>query len=398
MRLLRSPLRARRPRRALAATAALVAAVLLSGCLRYDVDHLASDQLGGRDNGTPGSLLAQDHLYANLSRFAVGANQGATGRAAYEQTFAGGTNIIGIIPGTDLADQYVMIGAHYDGHGSASTCGGKTASDQICNGATDNAAGAAIVLNVAQQIAEGPHPPRRSVIVAFWDREEDGLLGSRAYVAAPLVPLAQTVAYVNLDIQGANLRPSVRNTTFAIGAETGGPVLADALADATAPGPLDTSALSLVFGQGRSDHAVLAANSVPVVFFSDATGPCYHTVGDDADVIDHTKLRAQFDTTLRITRDLANRSDRPTFTTGLPLATYDDAVKIQALMHDLVADWPTFSAADQQSLQTHLTTVDGIVAQGPANFPANMVNLLLAAQGVVTIVTHGPCDGFLAPS
>ena len=50
-------------------------------------------------------------------------------------------------------------------------------------------------------------PPRRTVILALWDREEDGLVGSRSYVAHPLVPLTQTVAYVNFDIQGSNLLP-----------------------------------------------------------------------------------------------------------------------------------------------------------------------------------------------
>ena len=48
------------------------------------------------------------------------------------------------------------------------------------------------------------------MIVALWDAEEDGLLGSAAYVADPIVPLAQTVAYVNFDIQGTNIAPSLR--------------------------------------------------------------------------------------------------------------------------------------------------------------------------------------------
>ena len=56
-----------------------------------------------------------------------------------------------------------------------------------------------------------------------WDREEDGLLGSAYYVNHPIVPLAKTVGYVNFDIQGANLLPSLRNVSFAVGAETGGP-------------------------------------------------------------------------------------------------------------------------------------------------------------------------------
>jgi hypothetical protein len=62
-------------------------------------------------------------------------------------------------------------------------------------------------------------------VLAFWDREEDGLLGSQYYVNHPLVPLAQTVANVNWDNQGSNLLPNLRRDTFVVGAETGGPSL-----------------------------------------------------------------------------------------------------------------------------------------------------------------------------
>ena len=46
------------------------------------------------------------------------------------------------------------------------------------------------------------------MIIAFWDGEEDGCSARKYYVAHPLVPLAKTVAYVNFDIQGANLCPA----------------------------------------------------------------------------------------------------------------------------------------------------------------------------------------------
>src|SRR5205814_313651 len=112
------------------------------------------------------------------------------------------------------------VGAHYDHLGNG--CRSSDPNDDICNGATDNAAGVANVLSIGREIAQRPGARRRSVILAFWDREEDGLLGSAFYVRNPLVPLAQTVGYVNYDIQGANLLPSLERDTFAIGAETGG--------------------------------------------------------------------------------------------------------------------------------------------------------------------------------
>ena len=62
---------------------------------------------------------AQNYLLDYMTRWMDGANSQATGVDAYKQPFDLGTNLIGVIPGTDLADEYVMIGAHYDhvGHG-----------------------------------------------------------------------------------------------------------------------------------------------------------------------------------------------------------------------------------------------------------------------------------------
>ena len=87
-------------------------------------------------------------------------------------------------------------------------CAGQTSVDMICNGATDNAAGVAAVLGVGRALAHRHSRPRRSVVLALWDSEEDGLLGSSYYTQHPLVPLARTVGYVNFDIQGANLLPA----------------------------------------------------------------------------------------------------------------------------------------------------------------------------------------------
>ena len=321
-------------------------AVALSGCLRLDVYLLSHDDMGGRQNGTDGSLLAQEYLLGYLRAWTVGPFDG-DGDDAYRQSFTDGTNLVGIVPGTTRADEYVLVGGHYD---HLSTCRLSTAEDSICNGATDNATGTAVVVDVLRAIALG-RTPERSVIFAFWDREEDGLLGSAAYAADPPVPLDDVVAYVNFDIQGANLRPSGRTTTFAVGAETGGPVLIDAVERAAAPSTLDTRLLSLIFGLGRSDHAVFAARNVPVVFFTDSTGPCYHSVHDDFGVVDLDKLDQQSATARRTVRDLANGPERPTFATGLPLATFDDFLSVHQLLERMIAeDLDTFPTSDAATL------------------------------------------------
>jgi len=385
-----------RTRAAVAVAIVLTAVLTLTSCLEADVRFLASDAMNGRNNGTAGSVAAQDHILTYLEAWTEGANPVGTGRDAYKQTTtSGGTNLVGILPGTDLADEYVMVGAHYDGLGSS--CAGASPADTICNGATDNATGAAITLQILRHYVVNGIAPRRSIIFAFWDREEDGLRGSGAYVANPLVPLADTVAYVNFDIQGANLRPSGASSTFAIGAETGGPMLTDAVDAAAAPGTLDTWRVSLIFGQGRSDHAVLIANGVPSVFFSDSTGPCYHTVDDEATVVDFEKLDQQAGTARRLVMDLASNDDTPTLTTGLPIATYQDAVTVLTLFDRLVADLALLTPAQQTAFLDHRAVVAGVVAAGPAAFGQDaMLALLVATSGVVNdILDTGACDGYL---
>src|SRR4051812_38924255 len=102
------------------AIAAATLAVLLSGCSYLDVAHLSDDATDGRDNGTPGSQLAREYLLDQLRPIAKGPSAG-TGDAAYLQSFAGGTNVLAVIRGTTLPNQYVIVGAHYDhlGHSCA---------------------------------------------------------------------------------------------------------------------------------------------------------------------------------------------------------------------------------------------------------------------------------------
>jgi hypothetical protein len=378
------------------AVAAGAVAMLVAGCasLRSDVETLASDGFGGRDNGTPGSALAQDYLIGRLRGFSHGVDPTRSGADAYRVPFAGGTNLVGVIPGRDLADEYVVIGAHYD-HLGTGHCRTADPADTVCNGATDNATGVAAALAVGERLARG-HGPRRSVVVALWDREEDGLLGSRAWVAAPLVPLARTVAYINFDIQGANLSPSLASTTFAVGAESGGADLRAAVDRAARPGPLHTRQLSSVFGQARSDYINFIGAGVPTVFFSDSTGPCYHTAQDEAGIVDFRKLGHQADTALRLAEDLADRDDPPAFVGGTPLVVYSDAVTLQKVGDRLEADLDRFTEAQQATLLGFQAEIDRIVAAGPAAFTPDSGNrIIVAVVAAVDLLATGTCDGFV---
>lgn len=386
---------ARRPGLRRPAVMALAALVVLAGCspLMVDVHVLAGDAMGGRDNDTEGSARAQRYLIERLEDFAVGLDGSASGDDAFTQPIAGGTNVVALIRGDELPDEYVIIGAHYDHLGTS--CDSADPADTICNGATDNATGVAAVLAIGEQLARQRHGPSRSVILAFWDREEDGLLGARAWIADPLVPVAQTVAYVNYDIQGANILPTLRNTTFAIGAETGGERLTAAVGHAVRPGSVDTQQLSWIFGQGRSDYLPFIQAGVPTVFFSDSTGPCYHTAQDEADIVDYRKLHQQVRDGVRLALDLAGGDAAPTFVAGTPPATYDDAVALQAVADRALPDLDRFDADQRATLLAFNAALADIVAAGPAEFgPDDVATVLGGAASAVDIFTSGDCDGF----
>jgi len=359
--------------------------------LQRDLHAIAGDATQGRDNDTPGSTLTQQYLIGQLKRFAVGLDGSKTGDDAFKQPIPLGTNILALIPGTDLADQFVVVGAHYDHLGSG--CRSSDPNDHICNGATDNAAGVANALAIGRALAQARHAPRRSVILAFWDREEDGLLGSEYYVQHPLRPLAQTVAYVNYDIQGANLLPSLRRDTLAIGAESGGAAL-QSLVAAAARGPLLTHELSAIFGEGRSDYVNFIGAQVPTVFFSDATGPCYHTAQDQLDIVDFRKLSFQALIGIQTVRALAAGAP-VTFQADTPLATYDDVLALLGIANRAMVDLDRFPPDQQQTLLTFRNVVTFVAAMGRDQFgPAGAGAVLASAAAVVQILNTGPCEGF----
>ena len=106
-----------------------------------------------------------------------------------------GFNVVGEIPGTDLAKEVVMLGAHFDSH-------------PFATGATDNATGSTAMLEALRLIKTLGLKPRRTIRVGLWGGEEQGLLGSRAYVqvhfgdpqSMQLKPEHATLsAYFNLD-------------------------------------------------------------------------------------------------------------------------------------------------------------------------------------------------------
>lgn len=130
----------------------------LAACV--EEDRYANDLATVALPRPPGSQAWQDVRDLCASRFA------ALGYQVELHQYATGVNVIGTLPGADLAAEQVIVSAHYD-------------SVPNCPGADDNGSGVAGVLEAARVLAKGEY--RRTLVVACWDEEEDGLVGSRAY-------------------------------------------------------------------------------------------------------------------------------------------------------------------------------------------------------------------------
>jgi Zn-dependent M28 family amino/carboxypeptidase len=107
-------------------------------------------------------------------------------------------NIAAMLPGSDpvLRSQYVVMTAHVDHLGVGNPIHG----DSIFNGAMDNAAGVASLLEIAKEAKENGNPPKRSLLFVIVTGEEKGLLGSKYYAAHPTVPEHAMVADINIDM------------------------------------------------------------------------------------------------------------------------------------------------------------------------------------------------------
>ncbi len=105
-------------------------------------------------------------------------------------------NIVAILPGSERPQESVFYSGHWDHLGNKSD---QTDVDQIYNGAIDNADGLAAALEVAHAFAAMEPRPERSVVIMLPTLEESGLLGSRYYAEHPVLPLATTVAMINMD-------------------------------------------------------------------------------------------------------------------------------------------------------------------------------------------------------
>lgn len=183
-------------------------------------------------------------------------------------------NVAAILPGDGaLAEETVILGAHYDhlGYGSRGSLPSKPAA--IYHGADDNASGVAVVLETARTLALRGQKLHRRVVFVTFTGEEWGFWGSSHYVNDPVVPLDKTTAMVNLDMVG-RLRGDAL-TINSVGTGTGFDELLDRINE-----PHGFSLTKVAGASGRSDQAAFYAKKIPNLHFFTGKHPDYHSPTD----------------------------------------------------------------------------------------------------------------------
>ena len=250
-------------------------ATIVADDLQRHADVLADDTFEGREGGSRGGRAAAGYIVDKLEKLQVA---GASADGQYYQTFGNGyRNILAQIPGSDprLASEVILIGAHYDhvGYGTASNSFGPTGF--IHNGADDNASGTAALLEVIEAFVQLPEPPARTVVFAFWDCEEKGLLGSKHFVGQPTFPLASIKLLINLDMVGR-----LRNNTLKVFGSRTGFGLRRFVSQQNADG------LLLDFDREikeNSDHHPFYSRNIPYLMLHTDLHDDYHRPRDDSD-------------------------------------------------------------------------------------------------------------------
>ena len=249
-------------------------------------------------------------------------------------------NVVGLLPGSETPDEAIVYMAHWDHLG---THEGETG-DKIYNGAVDNATGVAAIIEIAEAFRKAKVPPKRSILFLAVTLEESGLLGSKYYVAHPVIPLDKTVAVFNLDA----LSPvgKARDITVVGKGSSQLEDLLKPLLDAQKRKPVGESNTAAGY-YFRSDHFNFAKAGVPALYIDsgtdlldggqaagdaagkDYTDHRYHKAGDhfDAATWKLDGIVQDLDVVATMGTTLGNDGQWPNWYAGNPFKAARDAMR-----------------------------------------------------------------------
>lgn len=225
---------------------------------------------------------------------------------AFEPVKANVANVVGVIEGEGpLADETIVIGAHYDHLGYGPFGSRRPNEKAIHNGADDNATGTASIMEIARRFAERREKPARRLVFIGFSAEERGIIGSNYYLSNPLFPLDRTVAMFNFDMVGRLGEQ---------GLSVGGVSSAKEFKALAEKANGDKLLKIKTSGQnGGSDHAGFYRKGIPVLFFFTGLTNEYHTPDDDFETINVDGVVQTIDYAENLLSEVIGLSERPTY-------------------------------------------------------------------------------------
>ena len=225
------------------------------------------------------------------------------------------SNVLGLLPGTDLKDEYLVLTAHYDHEG-------KRGDSVIYYGADDDGSGTVSVVELAEAFAKAKREgkgPRRSILFMAVSGEEKGLWGSAYYGANPVYPLTKTTANLNIDMIGRidpkRTKGDSTNYVYVVGDDKLSSDLR--IISEAANNKYTKLELDYKFNDPndkeriyyRSDHYNFAKYGVPIIFYFNGTHADYHRPTDTPDKINYNLLEKRARLVFYTAWEMANRNE-----------------------------------------------------------------------------------------
>ncbi len=289
--------------------------------LKKNLYVIASDEMEGRDTGSPGQKKAGEYIINFYKEHGIAHPPKLDSYyqkipSEFLKSWSGNLpdseNILAFIPGSEKPEEVVVISAHYDHVG--------TKNGVVYNGADDDGSGTVAVMEIAkafQFAKKSGYGPKRSILFLHGTGEEHGLLGSKFYANNPIFPLENTVVDLNIDMIGRD-DPENRGKEYVY--VIGSDMLSSELKTINEAANKKTVKLELNYKYDdhkdpqrlyyRSDHYNFAKNGIPVAFYFDGIHEDYHKPTDTPDKINYALLTKRTKLVFATAWEIANRNEK----------------------------------------------------------------------------------------
>ena len=292
--------------------------------LKILLTTVASDEMEGRETGSPGQKKAGKFLIQQYQKNGVPYPKGASSyyqnipsaslNSRNKENLPDSENIWAFIEGSEKPEEIIVVSAHYDHVGIKN--------GEVYNGADDDGSGTVALVQIAKAFSKAKkegHGPKRSILFIHMTGEEHGLLGSKYYSENPLFPLKNTITDINIDMIGRRDEAHVasNNYIYLIGSD----YLSTDLYTICEKANNEFVHLDLDYTFNdkndpnrfyyRSDHYNFAKNGIPSVFLFNGVHADYHKATDEVSKIEFDALAKRTQLAFSIAWELANRDNRP---------------------------------------------------------------------------------------